>query len=699
MFKFHIIQAEQGDSLLLNWDDAGKESFFLVDGGPDGVYATHLKAFLEQTVAGGVLERVILSHVDDDHINGLLSLFSDIQKGVVALKVGGLWHNSFNQILGKEIEERFFHLVDQNFIPREANFLLEKDRSIAQGDQLSHLSEGLNIPVNPDSGNEPRFSVEDIAGEIKINGLKIKVVGPTKKNLARLQKDWEKWLEKREKEIAKGIKVRALDQSVPNLSSIMLLVETAGKTILLTGDGRGDHLMQGLRAVGLLKKGKSFHVDVLKMPHHGSARNTTQKFLETVTADTYIFSANGKDGNPDFQTLEWLAQAVKASGRQVDILVTNEPKSVRDFKVAYPPKDWGYRLHILPENSHAFTLNLLPKAGENAVTYIEGGLPPKKPEETPHVIITQPGMGGTPSSRRALLVGINEFATVSGLRGCINDTQDVSDLLRNFYHFEDSEIKFLTNKQATGQGIRDGLDWLLRDFAGGDVRVFSFSSHGSQVDDQNDDEWECKDEVIIPYDHSWTNPFRDDDLRQIFERIPAGVNFTFLADCCHSGTIQKDVLEIEDFLPRYISPPPTIIGRISAKEEARDRGSDAYIQEKIQEELKNYPMDKWIEMIPVLMKKLMERYRENRFGSVAVEKHILLAGCEDKQTSADARIDGVYRGAFTWAIGKAIREANGNLTYAELMQNASAKMTRFSQTPQLECPPNLRNLRLFSALK
>jgi beta-lactamase superfamily II metal-dependent hydrolase len=52
-----------------------------------------------------------------------------------------------------------------------------------------------------------------------------------------------------------------LDKSVHNLSSIVVLVESQGKRILLTGDGRGDHTLEGLKAAKLLKSGK-LRVDV-----------------------------------------------------------------------------------------------------------------------------------------------------------------------------------------------------------------------------------------------------------------------------------------------------------------------------------------------------------------------------------------------------------------------------------------------------
>ncbi len=103
-------------------------------------------------------------------------------------------------------------------------------------------------------------------------------------------------------------------------------------------------------------------------------------------------------------------------------------------------------------------------------------------------------------SKRALLVGINNFAGgVNPLRGCINDSVEMRGLLTTYFGFQDDDIKVLHDQGATTQGISDGLAWLLSDYDGSDVRVFHFSSHGTQVDDQRDDEWEVLDEVIVPY--------------------------------------------------------------------------------------------------------------------------------------------------------------------------------------------------------
>ena len=86
------------------------------------------------------------------------------------------------------------------------------------------------------------------------------------------------------------------------------------RRMLLTGDARGDHIIEGLEAAGLIEHGRC-HVDLLKLPHHGSDRNLEPAFFETVTADHYVISSNGdKFDNPDKDTLEWLAAARKGAG-------------------------------------------------------------------------------------------------------------------------------------------------------------------------------------------------------------------------------------------------------------------------------------------------------------------------------------------------------------------------------------------------
>jgi hypothetical protein len=79
---------------------------------------------------------------------------------------------------------------------------------------------------------------------------------------------------------------------------------------------------------------------------------------------------------------------------------------------------------------------------------------------------------------------------------------------------------------------------------------------------------------------------------------------------------------------------------------------------------------------------------------------VLITGCRDTQTSADAFINGRFNGALTFSLVQAIRKGRGRLTYQELHDRATAelKKRRFEQVPQLEGRKDRFAQPLFSAL-
>ena len=96
------------------------------------------------------------------------------------------------------------------------------------------------------------------------------------------------------------------DRSVFNLSSIVVLAEAGGKRMLLCGDARGDHVLDGLGR-RQAAAGGTLALDLLKLPHHGSIRNVEPDFFERLPARHYVISADGRDGNPETATLEAIA--------------------------------------------------------------------------------------------------------------------------------------------------------------------------------------------------------------------------------------------------------------------------------------------------------------------------------------------------------------------------------------------------------
>jgi beta-lactamase superfamily II metal-dependent hydrolase len=371
MFKLLVVQAEHGDSLILSYGAPEHPRYILIDGGPSDTYDDHLKIVLEKIRdQGSQLDRVILSHVDDDHVNGLLDFFQDMQwqrsrNKPETIGVSGLWLNTFSQTLGNQVTTALERSMDEAgemraLMPTSGN----RARSIRQGSQLTGRAATLDIPLNPDFAGEGLICSENAQEPIEFANLKLHVVSPTQTSLGALQEDWEKWLKKQaEKQAAleEGAAERAAsdaDASVPNLSSIMLMAEADGKTMLLTGDGLGDHLLQGLEQAGLLPPAGRLHVDVFKLPHHGSVRNVSPELFDRVTADTYVICANGKHDNPDYQTLEWLVEAALAQSRAFKLVATTRTDSIDALVQEYEPSNSSYEVISLPPDAHALTITL-----------------------------------------------------------------------------------------------------------------------------------------------------------------------------------------------------------------------------------------------------------------------------------------------------------------------------------------------------
>jgi beta-lactamase superfamily II metal-dependent hydrolase len=364
MFKLHAVQAQEGDSLLLEYGKASQPRFILVDGGPKDVYRNYLRGVLEG-LPRRELELIILSHVDTDHAVGLVDLLAELfeqQVNEQALLVTprALWHNAFSQTVPLEFQQRLANALAS--APNKAALQATQDvlAAINDGSKLRGLATSLNLPVNPGFGKSP-ICVDTQGAPFQSANLNLTVVGPTQTNIIALRDKWKEWLDKNEKKIAKGeVEPTAnADSSIPNLSSIVLVAQADDRSILLTGDARGDFILEGLVATGYLpSEDGQVHFDCLKVQHHGSNRNARRTFFEQVTADHYVISANGKHDNPDADTLEWILAAAKKQNRRFTLHVTNDAPGVQKFALAYPPASNGYTLNVLEPGKHVLTLSL-----------------------------------------------------------------------------------------------------------------------------------------------------------------------------------------------------------------------------------------------------------------------------------------------------------------------------------------------------
>jgi metacaspase-1 len=224
--------------------------------------------------------------------------------------------------------------------------------------------------------------------------------------------------------------------------------------------------------------------------------------------------------------------------------------------------------------------------------------------------------------------------------------------------------------------MQAGITSLVRGAKKGDVLVLHYSGHGSNVpdDEKNKDEADGRDEILCPTDLNWDKPFRDDWLRTTFDKLPAGVSFTTIMDCCHSGTNTRAILPPDARVKQRYLPSPW---GLAAAESGRS------LPKKVTSELRR-----------------SSRSARKAKDIVNAElPEVLITGCRDTQTSADAFINGRFNGALTFALVDAIRKSKGRLTYRQLHDRAAEvlKARKFEQVPQLEGRTSQFDAPLFSA--
>ncbi len=374
MLKLIVVQAEFGDCLLLQSSDGGNSISILIDGGPSQAYEKNLKPTLDTVLPSKNLDLVILSHIDNDHVLGLLDLFEAIKKekesgSSEVLKVSGLWHNSFSDLISSNSynnkhvrtlfsSNQFFAFGNDNEIAELP--AISALKGISEGRDLTKLAHNLNIPINSQFGGDPIVVGEEEYKIIELGNIKFHILGPTQKSLDSLKKiwaDWERLHLQAEVTIHDFLAMESLDSSITNLSSVMFLMESEGKRLLFSGDGLGDNIIESLSKRELLDSQGRLHVDILKVPHHGSERNVSEQFFETVTADVYVISADGRYDNPSFLTLKWIIMSARKNNRNITILATNKTDNIKKAQQIYDPKKFQYKFVFLEPGAHFLKLD------------------------------------------------------------------------------------------------------------------------------------------------------------------------------------------------------------------------------------------------------------------------------------------------------------------------------------------------------
>jgi len=283
----------------------------------------------------------------------------------------------------------------------------------------------------------------------------------------------------------------------------------------------------------------------------------------------------------------------------------------------------------IPKKIKIQKLNTLQKTYNNSVAKIT------KQYQTNKIKILS--LTSIPKNRNSLLIGINYIGTPNELYGCINDTNNIKNMLQQKFSY--NNFIFLTdqtNKKPTKDNIINEITKLLVNSKTGDSLFFLYSGHGTYALDLNNDELDGQDELIVPLDATNINTcISDDELNQIIKNnLKEGVQLFMLFDCCFSGTIM-------DLKYNYIY-------------------SDNFNNTTI-----------------------------NPNCSETISQVIMISGCKDNQTSADSIVNYnknvINSGAMTFSFLKTIQDLGTNISFKTLLVNMRKILSEngYSQIPQL----------------
>lgn len=304
MMRIEMLPAAFGDCLLVEYGKESSPRRILIDAGLAKTYKEALKPRLESIGGPVELELLVVTHIDRDHICGILPL---LRADPCLVSPSDIWFNGYHHLsddLGPKDGEALGKLLRSSELPWNVAF-------------------DTNAVVVPDDGPLP---VVDLAG-----GARLTLLSPRRRKLVELLAFWDDelggWGDDVDEEsgetppepddvLGKRPAITSIsapevedyaakkfteDKTEPNGSSIAFLLEYGGKRVLFAADAHPTELLDALERY---RPGKKVRLDAFKISHHGSEANLSPDLLEKVDCCRYLISTNGDSfGHPHAQTL------------------------------------------------------------------------------------------------------------------------------------------------------------------------------------------------------------------------------------------------------------------------------------------------------------------------------------------------------------------------------------------------------------
>jgi hypothetical protein len=251
------------------------------------------------------------------------------------------------------------------------------------------------------------------------------------------------------------------------------------------------------------------------------------------------------------------------------------------------------------------------------------------------------GSGGRGPTKRALLVGINRYLysdRISTLAGSVNDVEDMRQVLIGKFEFPPENILVLTDSEATHVGIINAIQThLIAKAQPGDIVVFHYSGHGSQMKDVTGKMISGLDETLVPYDSRDPGGKVFDisgaELHPLLLQLAKKTkNVTFILDSCHSGTLTRGP-GTRGIEADTRTPPPLPTYSVAATREIGAANDET------------------------------------------TPKFVAIAAATSRESAFEHLADGKDHGALTYFLVRQLRSARAGATYRDIMDNVSGNVT------------------------
>jgi beta-lactamase superfamily II metal-dependent hydrolase len=304
-FDVEMLPAGNGDSIWIEYGDNRSTHRLLIDCGTNQTAKELARRVESLSERERSFELFVMSHIDSDHIGGALPFLKTIRNG---LKFGDVWFNGWRHLSGQ--------------------------LGARQGEIFSTAIEDFKLPWNGRfKGAAIVVDGSELPEIVLPSGMKLTLLSPTREQLRKLAPAWTREMKRYGLEPGSRVDYSrflkgtpspstdveqladtpfAGDAGLPNGSSIAMLAEFDGASVLLGADAHAPVLVTAIRKLLKERQADRLTIDAFKVSHHASKNNLSAELLQLLKCQRYLISTNGDHfSHPD---REAIARIIKYGG-------------------------------------------------------------------------------------------------------------------------------------------------------------------------------------------------------------------------------------------------------------------------------------------------------------------------------------------------------------------------------------------------